>query len=282
MAAITPQPPPCASLPACPGTMVSVAGQLTLAPLGYNSTVSSVAGPGLAVTSTSRRKVSIEMRQRSSPPGGCRAVERRGPARYLVSRTIWKPLGMLTVTPDIGSGRSFGTAKSRVVTTPVGKNCGTGTTCAEAPLDATRAAATTKAATSTRTRRDDADRGSRRAPPARPPSRREPSSTRGRGFGALGRGTTNGVIPKGEPDDVRERQGIQWVRGRRHRAAHQFYGGTLGLRTSEDNGLLTLHLAGGRDMLVYPKPDHTPRRTRSSTSPSTTSTRRSTSSVSAG
>src|SRR4026209_732685 len=38
--------------------------------------------------------------------------------------------------------------------------------------------------------------------------------------------------------------------------AHQFYGGTLGLRTSEDNGLLTLHLAGGRDTLVYPKPDH--------------------------
>ena len=40
--------------------------------------------------------------------------------------------------------------------------------------------------------------------------------------------------------------------------AHQFYGGTLGLRTSEDNGLLILHLAGGRDTLVYPKPDHTP------------------------
>ena len=40
--------------------------------------------------------------------------------------------------------------------------------------------------------------------------------------------------------------------------AHQFSGGTLGLRTSEDNGLLILHLAGGRDTLVYPKPDHTP------------------------
>ena len=40
--------------------------------------------------------------------------------------------------------------------------------------------------------------------------------------------------------------------------AHQFYGGTLGLRTSEDNGLLTLHLAGGRDTLVYPKSDHAP------------------------
>jgi catechol 2,3-dioxygenase-like lactoylglutathione lyase family enzyme len=40
--------------------------------------------------------------------------------------------------------------------------------------------------------------------------------------------------------------------------ADRFYGGTLGLRTSEDNGLLILHLAGGRDTLVYPKPDHTP------------------------
>ena len=40
--------------------------------------------------------------------------------------------------------------------------------------------------------------------------------------------------------------------------AQQFYGGTLGLRTSEDNGLLTLHLAGGRDTLVYPKSDHSP------------------------
>ena len=40
--------------------------------------------------------------------------------------------------------------------------------------------------------------------------------------------------------------------------AQQFYGGTLGLRTSEDHGLLTLHLTGGRDTLVYPKDDHTP------------------------
>ena len=40
--------------------------------------------------------------------------------------------------------------------------------------------------------------------------------------------------------------------------AERFYGGTLGLRTSEDNGLLTLHLAGGRDTLVYPKADFTP------------------------
>jgi catechol 2,3-dioxygenase-like lactoylglutathione lyase family enzyme len=40
--------------------------------------------------------------------------------------------------------------------------------------------------------------------------------------------------------------------------ARAFYGETLGLRTSEADGLLTLHLAGDRDTLVYPKPDHTP------------------------
>ena len=40
--------------------------------------------------------------------------------------------------------------------------------------------------------------------------------------------------------------------------ARQFYGDTLGIRTSEQNGLMTLHLAGGRDTLVYPKPDHVP------------------------
>ncbi|HEY7935147.1 MAG TPA: VOC family protein [Solirubrobacteraceae bacterium] len=41
-------------------------------------------------------------------------------------------------------------------------------------------------------------------------------------------------------------------------AAKQFYGQTLGLDSSEQNGLLFLHLAGGRDTVVYPKADHTP------------------------
>jgi catechol 2,3-dioxygenase-like lactoylglutathione lyase family enzyme len=40
--------------------------------------------------------------------------------------------------------------------------------------------------------------------------------------------------------------------------AREFYGETLGVRTSEENGLLTLHLAGDRDTIVYPKPDHMP------------------------
>jgi predicted enzyme related to lactoylglutathione lyase len=41
-------------------------------------------------------------------------------------------------------------------------------------------------------------------------------------------------------------------------AARAFYGETLGLRTSEAYGLMWLHLAGERDTLVYPKPDHAP------------------------
>jgi catechol 2,3-dioxygenase-like lactoylglutathione lyase family enzyme len=41
-------------------------------------------------------------------------------------------------------------------------------------------------------------------------------------------------------------------------AAREFYGETLGLRTSEEYGLMWLHLAGGRDTLVYQQPDPTP------------------------
>ena len=40
--------------------------------------------------------------------------------------------------------------------------------------------------------------------------------------------------------------------------AREFYGDTLGLRTSEEHGMLTLHLDGDTSVLVYPKPDHTP------------------------
>jgi predicted enzyme related to lactoylglutathione lyase len=38
----------------------------------------------------------------------------------------------------------------------------------------------------------------------------------------------------------------------------EFYSQTLGLKTSENHGLLTLHLSGGNNVLIYPKPDHTP------------------------
>jgi predicted enzyme related to lactoylglutathione lyase len=42
--------------------------------------------------------------------------------------------------------------------------------------------------------------------------------------------------------------------------AREFYGEMLGVKTEvydEENGLLALHLAGGRDTLVYLKPDFT-------------------------
>ncbi|MGH3111381.1 MAG: VOC family protein, partial [Gaiellaceae bacterium] len=38
----------------------------------------------------------------------------------------------------------------------------------------------------------------------------------------------------------------------------EFYESTLGLNVTEEHDLLTLHLAGGRDTLIYPKPDFTP------------------------
>lgn len=40
--------------------------------------------------------------------------------------------------------------------------------------------------------------------------------------------------------------------------AREFYGGTLGIRTSEEHGLMTLHIAGERPTIVYPKTGHTP------------------------
>jgi catechol 2,3-dioxygenase-like lactoylglutathione lyase family enzyme len=40
--------------------------------------------------------------------------------------------------------------------------------------------------------------------------------------------------------------------------AKQFYSETLGIEVSEENGLLILHLAGDRNTLAYPKPNHEP------------------------
>ena len=40
--------------------------------------------------------------------------------------------------------------------------------------------------------------------------------------------------------------------------AKEFYGQTLGLDVSESNGLLELHIAGGTNILMYPKENHTP------------------------
>jgi catechol 2,3-dioxygenase-like lactoylglutathione lyase family enzyme len=38
----------------------------------------------------------------------------------------------------------------------------------------------------------------------------------------------------------------------------EFFGGTLGLEVTEENGMLTLHLAGGGNVLIYPKDNHEP------------------------
>ncbi|HEY9381674.1 MAG TPA: VOC family protein [Burkholderiales bacterium] len=40
--------------------------------------------------------------------------------------------------------------------------------------------------------------------------------------------------------------------------AKAFYGETLGLDVSEEHGMLDLHLAGGVEVLIYPKPNHEP------------------------
>jgi len=42
------------------------------------------------------------------------------------------------------------------------------------------------------------------------------------------------------------------------RRAKEFYGQTLGLEITEDNDMLTLHLAGGGTVLIYPKENHQP------------------------
>ena len=41
-------------------------------------------------------------------------------------------------------------------------------------------------------------------------------------------------------------------------AAKKFYGETLGLNVVEEHGMLGLQLAGGAQVMVYPKENHTP------------------------
>lgn len=40
--------------------------------------------------------------------------------------------------------------------------------------------------------------------------------------------------------------------------AREFYASTLGLEVTEANGMLTLHLAGGGMVIIYPKDNHEP------------------------
>lgn len=41
-------------------------------------------------------------------------------------------------------------------------------------------------------------------------------------------------------------------------AAKTLYGETLGIEVTKEYGMLSLHLAGGSEILIYPKPEHTP------------------------
>ena len=41
-------------------------------------------------------------------------------------------------------------------------------------------------------------------------------------------------------------------------AAKAFYGGTLGLDVTDENGMLTLKFGNGHAVLIYPKDDHEP------------------------
>lgn len=41
-------------------------------------------------------------------------------------------------------------------------------------------------------------------------------------------------------------------------AAERFYRETLGMEVTESNGMLQLAIGGGKQVLVYPKPDHEP------------------------
>jgi len=40
--------------------------------------------------------------------------------------------------------------------------------------------------------------------------------------------------------------------------AKEFYSRTLGMKVSESNGMLNLQIAKGTNVLIYPKPNHTP------------------------
>ena len=41
-------------------------------------------------------------------------------------------------------------------------------------------------------------------------------------------------------------------------AARSFYTDTLGVRVTDEDGMLTLHLGGGTKVMIYPKVDHQP------------------------
>jgi catechol 2,3-dioxygenase-like lactoylglutathione lyase family enzyme len=40
--------------------------------------------------------------------------------------------------------------------------------------------------------------------------------------------------------------------------AREFYGDTLGIDLTDENGMIGLHIADGGDIMIYPKDDHAP------------------------
>jgi catechol 2,3-dioxygenase-like lactoylglutathione lyase family enzyme len=76
---------------------------------------------------------------------------------------------------------------------------------------------------------------------------------------------TGNQIPTGEPD-LAERGADMFADTKAFsgfavddmQKAREFYGETLGIRTSEEHGLLTLLIAGDRPTLVYPRAGHVP------------------------
>ena len=73
---------------------------------------------------------------------------------------------------------------------------------------------------------------------------------------------TNALIPdellNGGNCHVGKQQSIQWILSAGYRGGEKVLQPDARLKTSEQHGLLTLHLAGGNNVLIYPKPNHVP------------------------
>jgi catechol 2,3-dioxygenase-like lactoylglutathione lyase family enzyme len=57
---------------------------------------------------------------------------------------------------------------------------------------------------------------------------------------------------------LKERSAYSGIAVKDMEQAREFYGGTLGLATSEEYGLMWLHHAGGPDTLIHEQPEATP------------------------
>jgi catechol 2,3-dioxygenase-like lactoylglutathione lyase family enzyme len=76
----------------------------------------------------------------------------------------------------------------------------------------------------------------------------------------------NSRVPRSHPNDIERKDFAMFENTKAFSGfaaddlerTRAFYEGTLGIRVSEEPEFLTLHLADGRDTLVYRKPDFTP------------------------